>query len=110
MPGNSNRPSTSDGRDRREALRILAGLAVVLVVVALGIFLVWPEVQIISAEHLEPGLGLKTAFLWGFGLAFAVFVAFAIVSGDGLVGELPVMLGTFLLFWVIFSLVVAWIF
>ena len=100
----------ADRADRREALRIVLGFALLAGLVALAAFVLWPEAESLAATYLEPGLGVKGAFAWGFGITFAVFVVFAVVAGDGLLGELTVMLGAFLAFWVIFSLSLAWIF
>ena len=97
-------------RDRRDARRIATGLVLLVVVLALAALLAGPMLQAFFYASLEPGLGVKAAFAWGFGLTFAMFVAFAIVAGEGVIGELPIMLAAFLAFWVIFSLSVAWIF
>lgn len=100
----------SDRRDRREAIRIALGLLAIVALLALGLMLLGPSLEQAVAQHLAPGLGLRSAFAWGFGVTVALFIAFAVVAGEGVIGELPVMLATFLAFWVIFSLTVAWIF
>ena len=107
MAGGNGR---SGRRDRREALRIGLGLVVLVVLLGVAALLAGPVLQAIFYESLEPGLGVKAAFAWGFGLTFAVFIVFAVVAGDGVIGELPIMLGAFLAFWVIFSLTIAWMF
>jgi hypothetical protein len=43
-------------------------------------------------------MGLKEALPWGFGLTVGLFVLFAIVVGDGLIGEFQFMLGAFFSF------------
>ena len=59
---------------------------------------------------LEPGVGLKTAATWSFGVTVVMFVLFALVAGDGLLGELQFMLVGFFLFFAIITLLIAWIF
>ena len=110
MSDRDHEPERMDRRDRREAVRIALGLGAILVLLAVGVVLIGPMAQAFFAESLAPGLGVKAAFAWGFVVAFALFVVFAVVAGDGVIGELPVMLATFLAFWAIFSLTIAWIF
>lgn len=59
---------------------------------------------------LAPGVGLKDAALWSFGVTVSLFVLFAIIAGDGLIGELQFMLGGFFLFFAVFTVLIAWIF
>lgn len=110
MARGRGRAGGDGGRDRREAVRIGVALLALLVLLGLTALFAGPVLQAIFYDSLEPGLGVRTAFIWGFGLTFAVFVVFAIVAGDGVIGELPIMLGAFLAFWAIFSLSIAWIF
>lgn len=57
------------------------------------------------------GLGLKDAALISFGVSLAVVLVMAIVSGgDAIFGELPFTVLGFLIFFVIFWLMIAWIF
>ena len=94
----------------RGDLKILAiVLAAGAVVVLLGITLGGPLLAQVSSA-LEPGLGLKGAVLWGFGVTFAMFILFAIAAGDGLIGEIQFMLLGFFLFFVIITLLIAWVF
>ena len=110
MADRDQEPGRADRRDRGEAVRIALGLAAIVVVLALAAVLLGPMAQAFFADSLAPGLGVKAAFAWGFGVAFTVFVVFAVVAGDGVIGELPIMLAAFLAFWAIFSLTIAWIF
>lgn len=110
MAGGRGRAGSDGGRDRREAVRIGIALAVLVVLLGILALLAGPTLQALVGDALSPGVGVKSAFIWGFALTFTVFVVFALVSGDGVIGELPVMLGGFLAFWVIFSFSVAWIF
>lgn len=86
-------------------LLLLATLAVIALLGYLGLPL------LAEAEAaLAPGIGLKTATLWGFGTTVVLFLLFALVAGDGILGELPFMLGAFFTFFAILSLLIAWIF
>jgi hypothetical protein len=83
-------------------------LAVLAIIALLGYFGA-PLVAEASAA-LAPGIGLKTATLWGFGTTVVLFLVFAMVAGDGILGELPFMLGAFFSFFAILTLLIAWIF
>lgn len=63
-----------------------------------------------AAGALAPGIGLKTASLWGFAVTVVLFIVFALVAGDGVLGELPFMLGAFFIFFAILTLLIAWVF
>lgn len=91
-------------------LKLLGLLLLVVAAVIAGLGYVGAPLLETATAALAPGMGLKTAVLWGFGVTVALFVVFALVAGDGLVGELPFMLGAFFLFFVVFSLLIAWIF
>ncbi len=96
----------ANGNDLKLLLILVAaGLAVILV---LG----WLSGPVISAvsEALAPGIGLKQAVIWGFFITVGLFVLFALVAGDGIVGELHFMLSAFFSFFAIFTLLIAWIF
>ncbi|MBK1722708.1 hypothetical protein [Thiocystis violacea] len=98
------------GADNRGDLKILAVAilaAVVLLVVVIAVFL--PATGPVLASMGE-GMSLKASVPWGFGLTVALFVVFAIVSGDGLIGELQFMLGSFFTFFLILTLLIAWVF
>lgn len=91
-------------------LKLLAWLtlAAVVIIATLG-YLGVPLLTAFSTA-LAPGIGLKTATLWGFGTTLALFLLFALVAGDGIAGELPVMLGAFFLFFAVLTLLIAWVF
>ncbi len=59
---------------------------------------------------LETGVSIKTAALWSFGVTVAVLVLFAIVAGDSLIGEIQFMLAAFFLFFIVITLLIAWVF
>jgi hypothetical protein len=98
------------GTEKQSELKmwgIVLGIGLLLIV--LGILFAPPLIQNFVAT-LEPGVGLKAASLWAFSLTFVMFVFFAAVAGDGLLGEIQYMLGAFFLFFVIITLLIAWVF
>jgi hypothetical protein len=95
--------------DHRD-LKLLLGLVAVALVVLVGLFLLGGPLVQEAAAAFAPGIGLKTAALWGFGVTVALFVLFALVSGDGLFGELQFMLGAFFSFFAVLTLLIAWVF
>jgi hypothetical protein len=98
------------GTEKRDELKMWIGvLGIGLVLVILGVLFGPPLLGDLSAT-LEPGVGLKTAAIWSFGVTFVMFLVFAVVAGDGLLGEIQFMLGGFFLFFVIITLLIAWVF
>lgn len=87
------------------AIAILA--AVLLLVVVIAVLL--PAATPVFASMSE-GMGIKESVPWGFGLTVVLFVVFAVAAGDGLVGELQFMLGSFFSFFLILTLLIAWVF
>ena len=85
-------------------LLLIAGLVVLGILLLALIFL--PVVFL----SLEPGVGLKMASIIGFFVTTTLFIVFAIFAGDGLLGEIQFMIGGFLLFFCIFTVMIAWVF
>jgi hypothetical protein len=52
---------------------------------------------------IQAGVGLRDAFLTALPLSFAVIILFALVAGDGLVGELGAMLLGFFVMLIFFT-------
>ena len=86
----------------------IALLVAVLLVVILVVNLLPAAAP--AVEALYEGMGLRQAALWGFGVTVALFVLFALVAGDGLLGEIQFMLGSFFGFFLILTLLIAWVF
>jgi hypothetical protein len=86
---------------------VIAVSAVVLVVLAAAFLLPLGQEAVAT---MSQGIGLKSAALWGFGTTVALFVLFALVSGDSLIGEVQFLLGSFFGFFLILTLLIAWIF
>lgn len=102
-----------DRQDRKEATRLLVAAAVALVLLVLLGFggLYYAGVMMSGADPFSAGLGLKSAALISFAVSFATILVMAVVSGgDAILGELPFTIVGFLIFFVIFWLMIAWIF
>jgi hypothetical protein len=106
-------PSGHDDRDRKEATQLLLAAAVALILL---VAIVWGGLYYLfeTANFSDPfaaGLGLKNAALISFGVSLAVILVMAVASGgDAIFGELPFTIAGFLIFFVIFWLMIAWIF
>jgi hypothetical protein len=105
-------PSPQDQRDRNEAARLLLAAAVaILLLIVIGGIGIYFIMGIGEWDPFSAGLGLKNAAIVSFGVSLAVILVMAIVSGgDAIFGELPFTIAGFLLFFVIFWLMIAWIF
>ncbi|HLO21322.1 MAG TPA: hypothetical protein VK192_12610 [Sphingomicrobium sp.] len=105
-------PSPQDQRDRKEAARLLLAAAVaILLLIVIGGVGIYFIMGIGEWDPFSAGLGLKNAAIVSFGVSLAVILVMAIVSGgDAIFGELPFTIAGFLLFFVIFWLMIAWIF
>jgi hypothetical protein len=96
--------------DTRSDLKILLLLLVVgLALVGLVVLFGAPLLHVVVAAF-EPGISLKTAAIWSFGATVVLFIVFALVAGDGLAGELHVMLTAFFFFFSLITLLIAWVF
>ncbi len=98
------------GTEDRGDLKLLAValLAAVLLLGLLVLFLL-PAAAPVAAS-LNEGLGLRDAAPWGFGVTLALFLVLAVAAGDGLIGELQFMLGSFFSFFLILTVLIAWVY
>jgi len=105
-------PGAEDRRDRKEATRLmLAASIAVLLLIAIGAAGLYYLVGLGDSDPFAAGLGLKNAALVSFGVSFVAIMVMAVVSGgDAIFGELPFTIAGFLIFFVIFWLMIAWIF
>ena len=99
-----------DRKDKNESRRIAIALIATLIILGIGAALIIPDMTQGFATAFSPGLGLKEAAVIAFFITVAVLIVFAVVSGDGLLGELQFMIAGFLVFFLIFWLMIAWIF
>jgi len=105
-------PSTSDRQDRNEALRLFVVAAIaLLLLLAVGGAGLYYLVGIGGEDPFSQGLGLKNAALISFAVSFVAILVMAVVSGgDAIFGERPFTILGFLIFFLIFWLMIAWIF
>jgi hypothetical protein len=105
-------PSAHDDCDHKETRLLLAAAVALILLVAI----VWGGIYyfVEYANFSDPfaaGLGLKNAALIFFDVSLAVILVMAVVSGgDAIFGELPFTIAGFLIFFVVFWLMIAWIF
>jgi hypothetical protein len=106
-------PGDGDRRERQDATRLFVAAAIALIVLlAIGAAGIYYFAETIgSADPFSEGLGLKNAALISFAVSFVAILVMAVVSGgDAILGELPFTIAGFLIFFVIFWLMIAWIF
>jgi hypothetical protein len=105
-------PSANDRRDRKEATRLLvAAAAALLLLIIIGAAGLYFLIGLGAHDPFAPGLGLKNAALISFAVSLVVILVMAVVSGgDAIFGELPFTILGFLIFFVVFWLMIAWIF
>ena len=107
--GLSRRIDNYAERDRKKAMLALVAMSSALLALALCALLFWPHLAAFSDAHLAPGLGVKDAALASFVVTLLTFVVFAVVAGDGLIGELQFMLLGFFLYYLVFWFLIAWV-
>jgi hypothetical protein len=95
--------------DRRDLRLFIILLVVAAAIIAAALFLGSFFIGDVGSAFAD-GIGLKAAAVWGFGVTVALFVLFAVVSGDSLIGEIQFMLGSFFTFFVVITLLIAWVF
>jgi hypothetical protein len=104
--GSRPRAGRSGGVVRTIVVALLALLAIGLFV----LLVVVPELAGFAETAFADGIGLRTAAVIAFFVTFALFVLLALVAGDGLAGELEVMIGAFFGFFAVLWLLIAWLF
>jgi hypothetical protein len=102
-----------DRQDRKEATRLFAAAAIALILLVLIGFagLYYFSSMLAGADPFSAGLGLKNAALISFAVSFVAILVMAVLSGgDAILGELPFTIAGFLIFFLSFWLMIAWIF
>lgn len=94
----------------RSEVRLLFAIVGVALLIFIGLVLSGVFLLDDLDMAFAPGMGLRAASLWGFGVTVALMVLFALVSGDSLIGEIQFMLGSFFTFFVVITLLIAWVF
>jgi hypothetical protein len=103
-------PGDGDRRERQDATRLFVAAAIALIVlITIGAAGIYYFAEMVGSA--SEGLGLKNAALISFAVSFVAILVMAVVSGgDAILGELPFTIAGFLIFFVIFWLMIAWIF
>lgn len=96
--------------DQKEAVKIVIGVSIALIILIGLLMFVLPEAVSIVSDSTESGLGLKDSAVIAFALTVVIFIVFAVVAGDGLLGEIQFMIGGFFGFFVMIWLMLAWVF
>jgi hypothetical protein len=97
-------------KDQREAVRLLLALVAVVSLALIALLLLGPEAVRIGGGMFAEGLGLRDAAVLAFLLTVGVLVLFAVVAGDGLLGEIQFMIAGFAGFFCVSWLLIAWLF
>jgi hypothetical protein len=101
---------SSDLKDRDDSRKILLSLIVLFIVLTLSVIFIFPSFLQIISTSTSAGLGLKDSAVVSFFVSLVLVAVLAIVSGDGLLGEVQFVLAAFFLFFIVFWLMIAWIF
>ena len=100
----------SDLKDKNDSRKILLSLTVLFIILILSIIFMFPQFFEILSTSTSTGLGLKDSAVVSFFVSLDLVTILAIVSGDGLLGEVQFVLVAFLLFFFVFWFLIAWIF
>ena len=100
----------SDLKDRNDSRKILLSLTVLFIILILSLIFMLPSFLEILSTSTSAGLGLKDSAVVSFFLTLVLVSILAIVSGDGLLGEVQFVVAAFFLFFIVFWLMIAWIF
>ena len=100
----------SDLKDRNDSRKILLSLTVLFIILILSIIFIFPSFLEILSTSTSTGLGLKDSAVVSFFVSLVLVTVLAIVSGDGLLGEVQFVVAAFFLFFIVFWLMIAWIF
>mgnify|MGYP001387440896 FL=1 len=100
----------SDLKDRNDSRKILLSLTVLFIILILSIIFMFPQFFEILSTSTTTGLDLKDSAVVSFFVSLVLVTVLAMVSGDGLLGEVQFVVVGFLLFFIVFWLMIAWIF
>ena len=97
-----------DQKKQTLTISVLLGIVVIAIIIAAALLM--PELARIGYDFFGEGLGLKDAAIIAFFLSVGLLVLFALVAGDGLLGEVQFLLASYVGMFVINWLLIAWIF
>ena len=103
-------PNSSDLKDKNDSRKVLIALIVLVSIMTLSAILTLPSFVEILTTFFSPGVGLKDSAIISFFVTLILMTTLAVVSGDGLLGEIQFVLIAFIVFFVIIWLMIAWIF
>ncbi len=101
---------TMNSKSKTNFLTIFLYLVGSIAILSFIYFLVIPSSMEFIDIYFEEGVGLKSAAVIAFFVSVLTVVLFAMVGGDGLIGEVQYMFGAFFTFFFIIWLLIAWIF
>jgi hypothetical protein len=99
---------TMEKEDKIAVLLILAIALVSIIGAVFGIKYVGTEV--FNWFATDEGLSIKTCFFWSIGISTLLIGFFAVVAGDGLLGELPTVISGYFILIAFFTFSIFWIF
>jgi ABC-type tungstate transport system substrate-binding protein len=102
--------SEQNSGDDRQVLKIAVASLVIAALLGVALMLFLPLLGSFVDQHFSAGMGLKDAAVVAFFTTVVTLVIFAVVAGDGLLGELQFMLSGFFGFFLVLWLLIAWIF
>lgn len=106
--------SDSEREEQRRATRAAVLLTIlalaVLALLGWGIAQASPTALSWIDQTFTPGLGLKAGAVIAAIVSFLLLILFAIVAGDGLIGEIQFMILGFFMFFFFFWIMTAWVF
>lgn len=100
----------SDLKDRNDSRKILLALAVLFIILIVAMIFISDDFSAILSKSTAEGLGLKDSAVVSFFVSLVLVTVLAMVSGDGLIGEVQFVVVGFLLFFIVFWFMIAWVF
>jgi len=97
-----------DQKKQTLTISVLLGIVVIAIIVTAALLM--SELARIGNDIFGEGIGLKDAAIIAFFLSVVLLVLFALVAGDGLLGEVQFLLASYVGMFVINWLLIAWIF
>lgn len=100
----------SEAKDKKEARKLAIVLVALIGVLVIAVVFALPVIADFNQNFLAPGLGVKDAAIASFVTTIIVLIVFALVAGDGFIGEIQFMLIGFFAFFLVLWLLISWIF
>lgn len=94
-------------REDKIALTVISVIGAVVVLVLLYALRVLLQISGIVIDASSDGIGFRSAFFASLGISFVFMIIFAFFAGDGVIGELGIMLTGFFVMIVFFTVSIA---